>query len=207
MIDTLNVYGKDSLSAIAVRVIAFEDNSSFCSLTLNEILTLVLTIVGVWVAICQFRNEMRKNRNETINAINEQKKERKRDWLLNVIIHPQIEEINLFYKEFIEKVCNDVNELRVDRKKRVQVLAKQARINADRQEQIHAFFDHLDPLIQPFDEKLSGKINDQVMDLEDMTSKLIEHYMKVDEPLYEIRRMLLLNKVNIIQLLYNKSQE
>ena len=74
MIDTLNVYGKDSLSAIAVRVIAFEDNSSFCSLTLNEILTLVLTIVGVWVAICQFRNEMRKNRNETINAINEQKK-------------------------------------------------------------------------------------------------------------------------------------
>lgn len=124
-----------------------------------------------------------------------------------MIIHPQIEEINLFYKEFIEKVCNDVNELRVDRKKRVQVLAKQARINADRQEQIHAFFDHLDPLIQPFDEKLSGKINDQVMDLEDMTSKLIEHYMKVDEPLYEIRRMLLLNKVNIIQLLYNKSQE
>lgn len=66
MIDTLNVYGKDSLSAIAVRVIAFEDNSSFCSLTLNEILTLVLTIVGVWVAICQFRNEMRKNRNETL---------------------------------------------------------------------------------------------------------------------------------------------
>ena len=45
------------------------------------------------------------------------------------------------------------------------------------------------------------------MDLEDMTSKLIEHYMKVDEPLYEIRRKLLLNKVNIIQLLYNKSQE
>lgn len=207
MIDTLNVQEIDTLSAVAVRVVELADNSSFCSFTLNEILTLLLTVGAFAVAICQFRNEMKKNRQEAVEVIKAQKEERRREWLLSVIIHPQIEAINHFYKEFIDKVCDDVYRLRRERRVQGMWLAMQARINADRQEQIHAFFDHLDPLIQPFDEQLSEKIKDEVMELEDMTLKLIERYIKRDEPLYEIRRLLLLNKVNIVQLLYNKTQE
>ena len=81
-------------------------------------------------------------------------------------------------------------------------------IIADSKERIYSFFDHLEFLVRPFDEELSEKIADKAMDLEDSTSKLIEYYLKnQDESLEEIRRLILLNKIDVISLLYDKSKE
>lgn len=211
MTDTIYVCLKDSLlSGNFIGILNCSEKDDFLwSLSLNDFLTLLLSCAGFIIVLCQFRHEMHLNRIQSQEAINNEKKVKQREWYLSVIVQPQIDSINEFYKELIEKVSNDIENIRDNiYLSDMDVLVFQSEIIADSQEYIYSFFDHLETLVQPFDEKLSMSIVDEAMDLEDRTSKLIEYYLKnKDESLGDIRRLLLLNKVNVISLLYDKSKE
>lgn len=175
------------------------EQKSYWYLSFNEIVTLSLAITSVIVAIRQFKKQMKKNREE-------QRIANKENWFLSVIVLPQIEEINYFYKKLIDDIFDDILELQPVANVDMAMLSEK---QAVRKEQINAFFDHLQSLIHSFDLPLSRKIAIEVEKLEDeVTIILSDYFFNISSPSNdEVRRRLLLNKKDVITLLYYKSQE
>lgn len=199
IVDTLH-YSNDTflyivnLSPITTQV----DNKPYCYLTLNEVITLLLAVTSVIVAVVQFKKQMTKNREEQKNA-------NIKNWFLSVIVLPQIEGINMFYLKLIEDVLEDISIFPSVASNNFVLLSEK---QAVRKEQINAFFDHLQSLIRSFDIPLSQKIAIEVQNLEDEVTIILAGCF--GRRLYtkdEIRRRLLLNKKDIIAILYSKTLE
>lgn len=171
-----------------------EENESYFKLSFNDILTFVFTIIGIIIAIYQFKKQMTKNREE-------QKLANIKNWYLTVIVIPQLESINSFYSKLIDNLIENVDELNRIGEKDLAVLSQ---MQADRKDDINAFFDHLQSLIKSFDIELSKKLSYKIMDLEDcVTIILSDIYFDINSlSSTQIRRELLLNKKDIISLLY-----
>lgn len=202
MKDTVDAlyYSNDTIFCIInlLPINAQVDNKSYFYLTLNELLTLLIAVTSVIVAIIQFRRQMAKNREEQKNTNN-------KNWFLSVIVLPQIEGINMFYLKLIEDVLNDILILRSSTGNDFVLLSEK---QAVRKEQINAFFDHLQSLIRSFDVALSRKIAIEVEKLEDeVTIVLADCFGRRLYTKNEIRRRLLLNKKDIIAILYSKTLE
>lgn len=201
MKDTLNhiIASADSI-VTPVNDVLIQQEPSYWHLTFNELLTLIVAIfglivaiTGLVVAICQFKKQMDKNREE-------QKQSNETNWYLTIIVQPQIEAINEFYKQLIDDLLLDI-QISPDTITYKDLAEKQA----TRKEQINAFFDHLQALVKSFDIDISMKIGDIVMDLEDKVVKLLmKHKFEMGESLNPstIRRYLLMNKKDIITALY-----
>lgn len=199
-VDTLYYYSNDTIICVVNMFVSNNqlDDKSYFYLTFNECLTIFLAIVGVTVAIVQFRTQMAKNREE-------QKSENSKNWYLSVIVIPQIEGINMFYRKLIEDVLADISVLRSSNSEDVVLLSEKQAI---RKEQINAFFDHLQSLIRSFDIPLSRRIASEIEKLEDeVTIVLADSFSVRLFTKNEIRRRLLLNKKDIISILYNKTLE
>lgn len=166
-------------------------DSNYFYLSFNEILTLLLTAAGIIIAICQFITQMNKNRKENEYT-------NKRNWYVSVIVIPQIESINIFYNNLINNLINSINNLN---NKDLVLLSK---LQADNKDDINAFFDHLQSLVKSYDINISKKISDKVLDLEDCTTKFLSDYFNDNTSISkaEIRRIILLNKKEIISILY-----
>ena len=200
-IDTTTAYSNDTIINLLNQIVAntVEHKDSYYYLSFNEVITLLLAILSVAIAIYQFNKQMRKNREE-------QKVANKKNWFLSVIVLPQIEDVNAFYKKIIEDVLSDMLILQPGNSGNIILLSEK---QAERKEQINAFFDHLQSLVRSFDISLSRRIADEVEKLEDeVTTMLGDFYFNIDNPTrHEIRRRLLLSKKNVISLLYQKTQD
>lgn len=165
---------------------------NYFSLSFNEVLTLLFTIVGIVFAVWQFQKQLRKNREAQYDV-------NKKNWYLSVIVIPQLEGINAFFKEFIEDVWNDVQVLHGS-DNLVLLGQKQAEVK----DQINSFFEHLQSLLNSYDIDISRQISDCVMDLEDQAIIILnDACFSVDEfTSNKIRRDLLLYKSRIISILY-----
>ena len=193
-IDTTTAYSNDTIINLLNQIVAntvantVEHKDSYYYLSFNEVITLLLAILSVAIAIYQFNKQMRKNREE-------QKVANKKNWFLSVIVLPQIED-----------VLSDMLILQPGNSGNIILLSEK---QAERKEQINAFFDHLQSLVRSFDISLSRRIADEVEKLEDeVTTMLGDFYFNIDNPTrHEIRRRLLLSKKNVISLLYQKTQD
>lgn len=199
--DTIEVFVNDTILDLLNQIIVNTkvEQKNYWYLSFNEIITLFLAIIGVIVAIYQFRKQMIKNREEQRTANRE-------NWFLSVIVLPQIDGINSFYKELIDDIFNDASELKLVANVDFTLLSEK---QAVRKEQINAFFDHLQSLIRSYDFSLARKIANEVENLEDeVTLILSDYFFSINfDSNNEIRRRLLLNKKDIITLLYSKAQE
>lgn len=171
-----------------------DDSTCYFHLSFNEVLTLFLSIVGICVAIYQFIRQMNKNREEQLSA-------NRKNWYLTVIVVPQLESINLFYHTLIDKLIADIQFLNNANSKN---LVQLSQTQADIKDEINAFFDHLQSLVKSYDIGLSRRMSDVVLDLEDcVTIILSDCFFDITSfSTTEIRRKLLLNKKDIISLLY-----
>ena len=198
-IDTTTAYSNDTIINLLNQIVVntVEHKDSYYYLSFNEVITLLLAVLSV--AIYQFNKQMSKNREE-------QKVANKKNWFLSVIVLPQIEAVNAFYKKIIEDVLSDMSILQPGNLGNIILLSEK---QAERKEQINAFFDHLQSLVRSFDISLSRRITDEVEKLEDeVTVMLGDFYFNIDNPTrHEIRRRLLLSKKNVISLLYQKTQD
>lgn len=199
VVDTL-CYSNDTvncmLNLLATRV--QENNKPFFCLTFYEVLTILLSVIGVLVAVIQFKKQMAKNREQNL-------KTNERNWYLSVIVLPQIGAINEFYRDLINDVISDKDVLQPSSDTYlVQLSEKQA----VRKEQINAFFDHIQSLIRSFDFDLSQKIASEVEGLENVVTIILEESF-IDNLCInnEVRRRLLFTKKNIISILYKKLLE
>lgn len=199
--DTTQIFVNDTILNLLNQLVTniSVEQKSYYHLSFNEIITLLLAIISVVVAIYQFRKQMYKNREE-------QRIANKENWFLSVIVLPQIEGVNIFYKELIDDVFEDILELQSVPNDDIVLLSEK---QAVRKEQINSFFDHLQSLIRSFDSSLSRKITSEVENLEDeVTIILSDYFFNISsDSNNEIRRRLLLNKKDIIALLYSKTQE
>lgn len=134
-IDTTTAYSNDTIINLLNQIVAntVEHKDSYYYLSFNEVITLLLAILSVAIAIYQFNKQMRKNREE-------QKVANKKNWFLSVIVLPQIEDVNAFYKKIIEDVLSDMLILQPGNSGNIILLSEK---QAERKEQINAFFDHL----------------------------------------------------------------
>lgn len=200
-IDTTTAYSNDTIINLLNQIVVnpVEHKDSYYYLSFNEVITLLLAVLSVAIAIYQFNKQMSKNREE-------QKVANKKNWFLSVIVLPQIEAVNAFYKKIIEDVLFDMSILQPGNFGNIILLSEK---QAERKEQINAFFDHLQSLVRSFDISLSRRIADEVEKLEDeVTVMLGDFYFNIDNPTrHEIRRRLLLSKKNVISLLYQKTQD
>lgn len=200
-IDTTTAYSNDTIINLLNQIVVntVEHKDSYYYLSFNEVITLLLAVLSVAIAIYQFNKQMSKNREE-------QKVANKKNWFLSVIVLPQIEAVNAFYKKIIEDVLSDMSILQPGNLGNIILLSEK---QAERKEQINAFFDHLQSLVRSFDISLSRRITDEVEKLEDeVTVMLGDFYFNIDNPTrHEIRRRLLLSKKNVISLLYQKTQD
>lgn len=188
---------EDTIQKLGTFVLFNEESEkdSFFEFSLNEILTLLIAIIGAVIAVCQFRKQMEKNREL-------QTEQNKNNWYLSVIVIPQIQLINDFYRTLIHDLLNDIS-------RPIPSIVDLGTVQSIRKEQINAFFEHVLSLVSSFDQELSNELSSKVQDLEDdVTIFLNRFFVNDDITIYfqsDIRRKLLENKKEIISLLYLKT--
>lgn len=189
---------EDTIQRLGTFVLFNEkpEENSFFDISLNEILTLLIAGFGVYVAISQFKKQMKKNRELQAEA-------NKINWYLSVIVVPQIQLINDFYRSLIDELLLNISNPITD-------LIQLATLQSQRKDQINAFFEHLLSLVSSYDQALSNELASKVQNLEDdVTSFLSQKYEgEIDDCNYQsdVRRKLLENKKEIINLLYLKTE-
>ena len=84
-------------------------------------------------------------------------------------------------------------------------MVKLSQMQADEKDEINAFFDHLQSLVKSYDIDLSIRMSEIVLDLEDCVTIILSDcfFDIISFSPTEIRRKLLLNKKDIIALLYS----
>lgn len=171
------------------------EGNSFYDISLNDILTLAIAGLGVFVAIWQFRVQMNKNRELQAEA-------NKNNWYLSVIVIPQIQLINDFYRNLIDELLMNMSNPISD-------LIVLATLQSQRKDQINAFFEHLLSLVSSYDQTLSNDLSSKVQNLEDEVTRFLGEKFagEIDVNNYQsdVRRKLLENKKEIIELLYLKT--
>lgn len=188
---------EDTIQKLGTFVLFNEksEKDSFSEFSLNEILTLLIAFIGIVIAIYQFRKQMGKNREL-------QTEQNKNNWYLSVIVIPQIQLINDFYRTLIHDLLEDTS-------RPIPNIVELGTLQSIRKEQINAFFEHMLSLVSSFDQELSNELSLKVQDLEDDVTKFLNIFFTGNDiTIYfqsDIRRKLLENKKEIISLLYLKT--
>ena len=180
---------------ILQQAIHSDENACYFHLSFNEVITILLSVAGIGLAIYQFILQMKKNREEQISA-------NRKNWYLTVIVVPQLDSINQFYHALIDKLIDDIQSLNGSTPND---LVKLSQMQADEKDEINAFFDHLQSLVKSYDIDLSIRMSEIVLDLEDCVTIILSDcfFDIISFSPTEIRRKLLLNKKDIIALLYS----
>ena len=163
-------------------------DSSTCfinSVSLGEIITYVLTIIGIIVALCQFTRQMKETRD--LSA-----KQQSQTWFLYVIVVPQLDNIKTFYNEIVLRVNELRNELV---KKESNTSAKKIRLLIAQKQQeckdkVNSFYDHFSALVSSYNKESGNSVSHIGIEVEDICTKLIENYNKD----FNVREMIFENE-------------
>lgn len=153
--------------------------------SLMDVINTVIAAGGFSFAIYQFVHQNRKNR----VLIMEQNE---KNWYLSVLVIPQMERINVFFENCVEKTKAlniDGDDDMLHRSKELTTI----------KESVEAFFSPLEAAMKSFDHNLSSNISDIEQCLEDTITKIIDakSYNSVD-----IERKIMEYKGKLISALY-----
>lgn len=127
-------------------------------MTLGELVTVIIAVVGLIIAICQYRAG------------------KKQTWFLNVIVLPQLDPIKDFYLELIGNVKNDKDKIKTlgEQTTHNQYKVEIAKIKNQRKGEINNFFDHLSTLVSAYDANLAKQVTNETLDLQDTYVNIID---------------------------------
>lgn len=151
-------------------------------ISLGEAITILCTIIGFIVAIWQYKKNLKST------------------WFLNVIVLPQLQQINEFYLKIIKNLQADkesISEHKSDAHD--QYVLFLASLKEQRKEEVNNFFDHIIVLVKSYDLELGKSLFNKVMELEDIYVTIIDEYS--NETFTNERIRILDNKQQFISLL------
>lgn len=162
----------------------------------------ILTILGLTLTYYLFWRQLKENRKDGRKNIRD-------TWLLEVIIEPNMEQINQFYTDCISGVEDDLKKLSVQysnttAKELTSNLAQRKRFYKDSKKDS---LDHFQSLIRATEPKLANEIDGTLDSLIDDITKLLDGYEGYTETSKVVKKTLLQNKQKFIATLYGSIKE
>ena len=150
-----------------------------------DIINSIVAIAGFGFAICQFIHQNKENRRLT-------KDQNNKNWYLSVLVIPQIERINRFFDDSVERIKGVKTGVGQD-------LLARSRAQNDNKERVEAFFSPLEAAFSSFDEAVQSAISELELELQDEMTKLLDD-KSIDNS--EIERRVMVFKGKLIDALY-----
>ena len=158
------------------------------SITLGDIVAALVTLLGFIIAISQYTTQMKASRSSALKL-------QKENWYLNIIVLPQINNVNSNYLELISLL-----ETKVDLCESMKAMSHNAflketgRIKREVKDKINNDFDHFIVLVRSYDKNLGTEVNNIILSLSDIATEVLDKYdQKID-----IRTKVLDNKEKFI---------
>lgn len=153
-----------------------QSESWFTTISMGEVMTIVVAIAGIILAIYQY------------------KKTQKENWFLYVIVLPQLDHINNSYKEIIQNTETDkAKDLPYE------TYVNVAEIKTQRKKEINESFDQLTTLVFSYNQQLGESVQNVIMELEDIYVEIIDAYCNSED--VKARNLILFNKQKLISTL------
>lgn len=134
---------------------------------------------------------------QTRQARKEQRRTVKENWYLTIILQPNMEELDKFYKDEAAQLETLINKLRGRHGKDIIEKAKSNKILRDLK---NDFFNHFILMVQGYDANIAQTAEDILNELTDLNSDCIDHYKKVS--IADNKRKVFENKAKLINALY-----
>lgn len=162
----------------------------------------ILTILGLALTYYLFWRQLKENRQDG-------KKNLRDTWLLEVIIEPNMEQVDQFYTECIHGVEEDLKKLseqfsKISAKELSNNLAQKKRFYKDSKKES---LDHFQSLIRATEPSLANKLDGILDSLIDEITNLLDGYEGYTENSKVVKNTLLQNKQIFIAALYGSIKE
>lgn len=134
---------------------------------------------------------------QTRQARKEQRRTIKENWYLTIILQPNMEELDDYYKQEAVQLENLINKLKAKHGKEIN---EKAKANKELRDLKNEFFNHFILMLQGYDVNIAQEAEDILNELTDLNSKCIDHYSKVN--ISDKKRLIFENKAKLINALY-----
>ena len=144
---------------------------------------LIITLIIFIIQTRQARKEQRRTINE--------------NWYLTIILQPNMDELDEFYKNEANQLETLINKLKARHGKETTEKAKSIKSLRDLKNE---FFNHFILMVQGYDVHIAQEAENVLNDLADLNSEWIDHYSKVN--IADSKRLVFENKAKLINALY-----
>ena len=134
---------------------------------------------------------------QTKQARKEQRKTVKENWFLTIVLQPNMEELDKYYKDEATQLETQINRLRGRHGKETTEKAKSIKILRDLK---NDFFNHFILMVQGYDVNIAQEAENILNELADLNSRCIDHYSRVS--LTDCKRKVFENKAKLINALF-----
>ena len=176
------------------QIAMLENESWYTTISFGDVLTIFCTLLGLGIAIWQYRKSAKEARRQS-------QRNQRETWFLQVIVLPQLEKINEFYIKILEKLEEDKIKVQslVEEKNHINYLNEMAGFQEHRKDEINTFFDHISALVKSYDKELGKKVDNVIMELEDIYVRILDNYGNGQD--VRERETILDNKEKLISIL------
>ena len=134
---------------------------------------------------------------QTRQARKEQRRTINENWYLSIILHPNMDELDKFYKEEAKQLETQINKLKGRHGKEITEKAKSIKLLRDLK---NDFFNHFILMVQGYDVNIAQNAENILNELTDLNSECIDHYNRVN--IADSKRLVFENKAKLINALY-----
>ncbi len=134
---------------------------------------------------------------QTRQARKEQRRTINENWYLSIILHPNMDELDKFYKEEANQLEAQINKLKGRHGKEITEKAKSIKLLRDLK---NDFFNHFILMVQGYDVNIAQNAENILNELTDLNSECIDHYNRVN--IADSKRLVFENKAKLINALY-----
>lgn len=134
---------------------------------------------------------------QTRQARKEQRRTINENWYLSIILHPNMDELDKFYKEEANQLEAQINKLKGRHGKEITEKAKSIKFLRDLK---NDFFNHFILMVQGYDVNIAQNAENILNELTDLNSECIDHYNRVN--IADSKRLVFENKAKLINALY-----
>lgn len=134
---------------------------------------------------------------QTRQARKEQRRTINENWYLTIILQPQMEELDKFYKDEAKLLETQISRLKGNHGKETIEKAKSIKKLRDLK---NDFFNHFILMVQGYDVNIAQEAENILNELTDLNTESIDHYDSVD--IVDKKRLVFENKAKLINSLY-----